>query len=51
MAEIANDQLITLYTDTEQFRRDQFDEFLNLVLKFLKTCTHDDIYNQVFYLT
>jgi len=36
---------------TEQFRREQFDDFLQLVLKFLENCSHDEIHNRAVYLT
>jgi predicted nuclease of predicted toxin-antitoxin system len=36
---------------TEQFRREQFDDFLQFVLKFLETCSPDEIRNRIVYLS
>lgn len=36
---------------TEQYRRDQFNDFLNFVILFLKTCHRDEAYNRVIYLS
>jgi len=38
-------------TVTEQFRREQFNDLLQLVLKFLETYSRDELRNRVFYLS
>ena len=36
---------------TEQFRRERFNDFLNLVEQFLNTYDRDEIYNRIIYLS
>lgn len=54
MASLESPSSPALYIDedvTEQFRRDQFNEFLQLVLKFLETHSRDELRDRVFYLS